>query len=564
MSTPGQNPNYNAQKTFVKNVNNFLTTYFGTNINVKRLKKTDIEININNKTNITDLLTNFNSDNYNTLIENNVYNMNITPNMIKPNTNGNLTQNQTLLSAIKRVKGLLNTLFEQIKNKTTEIITNNKKTLEDIITNIPRNENNLNQLKIKLTDYSVLNLKKIIDFQKIYTNEIQEKIFFILNITNNQSKQSPNNNMMVYIQTILTNYIRGIKNYYIILYINLYNKKLSELLSNISPDDIITNFSDLKTNILNLLNDNNLITDNTKRNNFLTIYNKFIVQLEDIKNLNKNINSIITDLKTELINTYSAFLESKNNSGTNYIPQNKRRTINNQNLNIKNPFNGMKLNNNKSNINTKIKDKAEILMESIQSKINEYTDIKKNIIDLIKTIKNNLQIAINKKSFININSSSFQNFKSKINVLKNNSQITLSELNNTNFKVKLNELNTLLKELIGTDANAAFITPLGKSSTGTGSVPQPGLQPGNTSVPVSKTYAISKPSMFGTSTKKNFTKDELINLLNNKIERTKQSNYKQKFINLLNKLKRGNNLTNNELTQLTLTQNEKLKGGLKK
>ena len=35
MSTPGQNPTYNAQKTFVNKVNNFLGNYFGANINVK-------------------------------------------------------------------------------------------------------------------------------------------------------------------------------------------------------------------------------------------------------------------------------------------------------------------------------------------------------------------------------------------------------------------------------------------------------------------------------------------------------------------------------------------------
>lgn len=70
--------------------------------------------------------------------------------------------------------------------------------------------------------------------------------------------------------------------------------------------------------------------------------------------------------------------------------------------------------------------------------------------------------------------------------------------------------------------------------------------------------------MLGTSTKKNFTKDQLINLLNNKIKRT-QPQYRQQFNTLLNKLRAGQNLNNRELTQLTLTSNgTMLKGGSKK
>ena len=116
MSTNVQ-PNYNSKKIFVKSVNDFLTSYFGTNLgNVKRLKKLDITKNISNKTNITELLTKFDSASYSTLIQNNVYKMIITSNMIQPNSNGTLNQNQTLLSAIKRVKGLLDTLFTSINS----------------------------------------------------------------------------------------------------------------------------------------------------------------------------------------------------------------------------------------------------------------------------------------------------------------------------------------------------------------------------------------------------------------------------------------------------------------
>ena len=60
------------------------------------LKKESILVN--NKNTIKELLDNFELQDYKKLIDDNVYKMIITNNMIKPNSNGILTTNQTLVS----------------------------------------------------------------------------------------------------------------------------------------------------------------------------------------------------------------------------------------------------------------------------------------------------------------------------------------------------------------------------------------------------------------------------------------------------------------------------------
>ena len=456
MSTNVQ-PNYNSKKIFVKSVNDFLTSYFGTNLgNVKRLKKLDITKNISNKTNITELLTKFDSASYSTLIQNNVYKMIITSNMIQPNSNGTLNQNQTLLSAIKRVKGLLDTLFTSINEKTINIITETKETLNNIINNIPTIEQNttINTL----TTYAQDNLKSIHGYQQTYTQDIQNKINSILGNQNNF-------NMLSFINTIFVNYINGIKNAYVAFYLQEYEVNFNQILSSKDPNTIIDEYINLKTKLEQMLNDVEFIGVNKNREDFIALYNNFIENIRTFLSYNDRINNLINDISFTLRETYKAFLDiKKNNSGNSIIPTNKKINITNKNIeNIYNPFKNIKLIQNKNNVNNKIKNAAEKYIISIGNKIKQYETQKNQIIELINQINPLLIKALQLKSNINKGSTSFTNFKNKLKNIQKIQNLQLNQLNNSNLKTLLQTLRQLLNKLVNTTVHVNGPNPVNKT-----------------------------------------------------------------------------------------------------
>ena len=142
-----------------------------------------------------------------------------------------------------------------------------------------------------------------------------------------------------------------------------------------------------------------------------------------------------------------------------------------------------------------------------------------------------INLLINDKQF-----KTAEDFKSEKETLKNKKSDSCQELKNLAYKTMLLNGNDILQKNDNIGEN----------------VPK-------------KTYTFTIPPTFGmdVSTQKKVTKEELTKLLNNKIRRT-QLPYKEHFRNLKNKLNKGENLTNGDLTTIRFSSKGILKGGSKK
>ena len=214
-----------------------------------------------------------------------------------------------------------------------------------------------------------------------------------------------------------------------------------------------------------MLNDAQFIGVNKNREEFITLYNNFIKNIETFLSYNDLINNLINDILFRLNETYNAFLDiKKNNSGTSIIPNNKKITITNKNIeNIYNPFKNINVIQNKNIVNNKIKTAAEKYMNSIENKIENYKTQKNQIIELINQINPLLMEALKLKNNINKGSTSFSNFKNNLKNIQEIQKLQLTQLNNSNLKTLLPTLKQLLNQLVNTTVHVNGPIPVNKT-----------------------------------------------------------------------------------------------------